>query len=217
MAKQPDEIDELLDKLIKGKSPEEILGKNGLIRQPTKRAAEHALQGEMTEHLGYEKNAPEGRKSGNSRNGSSRKRVIADSGELDLEIPRNRNGDFELQLIRKSQRRLPGFDEKVIAHYARGTTTREIQGHLHEVYGNEVSPSLISAITDSVLEDVRASANRSLHPLYPIVYLDAIHKNCARRAPFRTTQSTWPSGSIRTARKNCSGFGLAKRRKRSSG
>lgn len=175
MAKQPDEIDELLNKLIKGKSPEEILGKNGLIKQLTKRAAEHALQGEMTEHLGYEKNAPEGRKSGNSRNGSSRKRVIADSGELDLEIPRDRNGDFEPQLIRKGQRRLPGFDEKVIALYARGMTTREIQGHLHEVYGTEVSPSLISAITDSVLEDVRAWQSRSLDPIYPIVYLDAIH------------------------------------------
>jgi putative transposase len=175
MAKQPDEIDQLFDKLIKGKTPEEILGKNGLIKQLTKRAAQQALQGEMTEHLGYEKHAPEGRKSGNSRNSASRKRVIADSGEIDIEIPRDRNGDFEPQLIRKGQRRLPGFDEKVIALYARGMTTREIQGHLHEIYGTEVSPSLISAITDSVLEDVRSWQSRSLDPVYPIVYLDAIH------------------------------------------
>lgn len=123
-AKQADEIDQLFDKLIKGKSPEEILGKNGLIKQLTKRAAQQALQGEITEHLGYEKNAPEDRKSGNSRNGSSRKRVIADSGEIDIEIPRDWNGDFEPQLIRKGQRRLPGFDERVIA-LSRGMTTRE--------------------------------------------------------------------------------------------
>src|SRR5512140_2530107 len=172
MAKQPEEADRLIDELIKGKSPEEILGKNGLLKQLTKRLAERALQAEMTDHLGYEKNAPEGRNTGNSRNGSSRKRVTADSGEIEVEIPRDRNGDFEPQLIRKGQRRLPSFDEKVIALYARGMTTREIQGHLEEIYGIEVSPSLISNVTDAVIEDVREWQSRPLESVYPIVYLD---------------------------------------------
>jgi transposase-like protein len=175
MAKKPDETDRMIDELIKGKTPEEILGKNGLLKELTKRLAERALQGELTDHLGYEKSAPEGRNTGNSRNGGSRKRVTTDSGEIDVEIPRDRNGDFEPQIIRKGQRRLPGFDEKVIALYARGMTTREIQGHLEEIYGIEVSPALISNVTDAVIDDVREWQSRPLEAVYPIVYLDAIH------------------------------------------
>lgn len=175
MAKKPDETDRLIDELIKGKSAEEILGKNGLLKELTKRLAERALQGEMTDHLGYEKSAPEGRNTGNSRNGGSHKTVTTDSGDIDVEIPRDRNGDFEPQIIRKGQRRLPGFDEKVIALYARGMTTREIQGHLEEIYGIEVSPALISNVTDAVIDDVREWQSRPLEAVYPIVYLDAIH------------------------------------------
>jgi putative transposase len=171
----PDPVDKMLDELLKGKKPEEILGQEGLLKELTRRLVERALQGEMTAHLGYEKHAPEGRNTGNSRNGKSKKTVISDSGELAIEIPRDRTGEFEPQLVPKGQRRLPGFDEKVIALYARGMTTREIQGHLQEIYGVEVSPTLISNVTDSVLEDVQAWQNRPLDAVYPIVYLDAIH------------------------------------------
>lgn len=167
--------DELLDELVKGRSPEEILGKAGLIKELTKRLVERALESEMTTHLGYEKHAPSGRNSGNSRNGRDTKTVLSDTGTLEIEVPRDRNGDFEPQLVAKRQRRLAGFDDKVIALYARGMTTREIQGHLKELYGVEVSPALISSVTDSVLEDVKAWQNRALSSVYPIVYLDAIH------------------------------------------
>lgn len=169
------EVDELLDRLLAGRSPEEIVGKDGLVDELTKRLMERALEGELTDHLGYEKHAPEGRNRGNSRNGRTRKRVKTGTSELEIEIPRDREGSFEPKLVKKGQRRLPGFDEKVIALYARGMTTREIQGHLKELYQVEVSPSLISAVTDAVLEDVKAWQARPLEAVYPIVYLDAIH------------------------------------------
>ena len=169
------EVDELLDRLLAGRSPEEIIGKDGLVDELTKRLMERALEGELTDHLGYEKHAPEGRNRGNSRNGRTRKRVKTGTSELEIEVPRDRDGSFEPKLVRKGQRRLPGFDEKVIALYARGMTTREIQGHLKELYRVEVSPSLISAVTDAVLEDVKAWQARPLEAVYPIVYLDALH------------------------------------------
>jgi putative transposase len=171
----PDAVDKMLDELLKGKKPEEILGQGGLARELTKRLVERALQGEMTAHLGYEKHAPEGRNSGNSRNGTTPKTVLDESGEMTIEVPRDRNGDFEPQIVPKGRRRLPGFDDKVIALYARGMTTREIQSGLLEIYGTEVSPALITAVTDAVLEDVKTWQNRALDPLYPILYLDAIH------------------------------------------
>jgi putative transposase len=174
MAKEKD-TDKILDELVRGKAPEEILGKEGVLKHLTKRLVERALEGEMTTHLGYEKNAREGSNSGNSRNGKTAKEVKGDFGEIEIQVPRDRNSQFEPQLVRKGQRRLEGFDEKVIALYARGMTTREIQGHLHELYGVEVSPTLISNVTDAVLEDVKAWQNRSLEAVYPIVYLDAIH------------------------------------------
>lgn len=172
---KPDETDRMLDELLKGKKPEEILGKEGLLKELTKRLVERALEGEMTEHLGYERHAPEGKNSGNSRNGKSPKTVTGDSGKLEIDVPRDRNGEFEPKLVRKGQRRLPGFDEKVIALYARGMTTREIQGHLEDLYGAEISPTLVTNVTDTVLEDVKAWQNRPLEAVYPIVYLDAIH------------------------------------------
>ena len=129
----------------------------------------------MTDHLGYEKHSPDGRGTGNSRNGKTSKRVIDGDGDLEIEVPRDRNGDFEPKLVRKRQVRLPGFDEKVLSLYARGMTTREIQGHLQEIYEVEVSPALISKVTDAVLDEVKAWQNRPLDAVYPIVYLDAIH------------------------------------------
>ena len=173
MAK-PDPTDKYLDDLLKGKTPEEIMGEGGVLKDLTRRLVERALEGEMTEHLGYEKRAPEGKGTGNSRNGKTKKTVKTDSGEIDIEVPRDRAGDFDPQLVKKRQRRLPGFDDKVIALYARGLTTREIQSGLQEVYGVEGSPSLISAVTDSVLDDVKTWQSRPLDAVYPIVYLDAI-------------------------------------------
>ena len=173
--KNEQDVDAMLDRLLEGKRPEEVVGQGGLLEDLTKRLLERALEGELTEHLGYEKHAREGRNGGNSRNGRTKKRVKTDAGEVEIEVPRDREGSFEPQLVPKGQRRLPGFDEKVIALYARGMTTREIQAHLKEIYKVEVGPSLISTVTDTVLDDVKAWQNRPLEPLYPIVYLDAIH------------------------------------------
>jgi len=172
---QNDDVDKLLDEMLKGKTPEEILGQGGVLKGLTKRLVERALEGEMTAHLGYAKHALEGRNTGNSRNGTTGKSILTGEGELEIEVPRDRRGEFEPQLVKKGQRRLPGFDEKVIALYARGLTTREIQGHLLDLYDVEVSPTLISNVTDAVLEDVRAWQSRPLDPVYPILYLDAIH------------------------------------------
>jgi putative transposase len=174
MAK-PDPTDKLLDELLAGKKPEEILGKDGVLDDLRKRLFERALEGEMTDHLGYPPHSPAGQLTGNSRNGKTHKTIKDKNGELEIAVPRDRNGEFEPQLVKKRQRRLPGFDDKVIALYARGMTTREIQGHLKELYGSEVSPSLISNVTDSVMEDVKAWQSRPLDAVYPIVYLDAIH------------------------------------------
>lgn len=180
------ELNALLDQLIKGKSPDEILGKSGLLEALTKRLVERALEGEMSAHLGYEKHATEGRNRRNSRNGHGRKRVKTDRAEIEVEVPRDREGTFEPRLVPKRQRRLAGFDEKVIALYARGLSTREIQGHLLELYGVEVSPSLISAVTDAVLGDVQEWQARPLEPFYPILYLDAIHLKIRRERHVQT-------------------------------
>ncbi len=174
MVDKRDEANKLIDELIAGKTPEEIVGEGGLLQALTKRVYERALEGEMTHHLGYPPKAPEGKNSGNSRNGKTSKRVKTGSVDVSLEIPRDRNGEFEPQLVKKHQRRLPGFDDKVLALYARGLTTRDIQGHLEEMYQSEVSPALISAVTDAVLDDVTVWQSRPLEAVYPIVYLDAI-------------------------------------------
>jgi len=175
MAEEDKGVEELLERLLEGRSPKELVGSGGLLEDLTKRLYEKALEGEMTAHLGYEKHASEGRNRGNSRNGRTSKRLKTETGEMELAIPRDREGSFEPVLVPKGQRRLPGFDEKVIALYARGMTTREIQGHLKEIYKVEVSPTLISTVTDAVLDDVKAWQARPLEAVYPIIYLDAIH------------------------------------------
>ena len=175
MAKKKDRTDELLSELVKGKSPEEILGEGGVLKQLTKRLVENALEGEMTEHLGYEPHAAEGKNTGNSRNGKSEKTIHTDTGSVEIDVPRDRASTFEPKLVRKRQRRLEGFDDKILSLYARGMTTREIQGHLKDLYGTEISPALISNVTDSVLKDVQAWQSRALDSVYPIVYLDALH------------------------------------------
>ena len=179
-------VTKLLDELLEGRSSEEVLGEDGLLDELTKRLMERVLEGELTDHLGYEKHAQEGRDRGNSRNGRTKKRVKTGARDLELEVPRDRDGSFEPQLVPKRQRRLPGFDEKVIALYARGMTTREIGGHLKDLYKVEVSPSLISEVTDSVLEDVRSWQARPLESVYPIVWLDAIHLKVRARGHVET-------------------------------
>jgi len=166
---------ELIDKLLKDyQKPEQIIGEGGLLKQLTKALLERALEAELTTHLGYEKNDPAGYGSGNSRNGKGRKTLKGDFGEMELETPRDRNGSFDPQIVAKGQTRFTGFDDKILSMYARGMSTREIQGHLEEIYGVEVSPTLISNVTDAVIEEVRAWQSRPLDKLYPIVYLDAL-------------------------------------------
>lgn len=156
------------------KGPEDLIGEQGLLKQLTKALVERAMQAELTHHLGYPKNDPAGRGSGNARNGASSKTLKGDFGEVGIEVPRDRNGNFEPQIVPKHERRFTGFDDKILSMYARGMTTREIQGHLQEIYGVEVSPSLISEVTDAVIEEVKAWQTRPLEPLYPILFLDAL-------------------------------------------
>jgi putative transposase len=167
---------ELLDELIKDyKKPEDLIGESGLLKQLTKALMERALGAELTHHLGYEKHDPAGYNSGNSRNGSTPKTVKGNFGEIVVETPRDRNGSFEPQILQKHQTRFDGFDEKILSMYARGMSTREIQGHLQQMYGVEVSPALISTVTDAVMEEVRAWQNRPLEPIYGVMYLDALY------------------------------------------
>lgn len=167
----PKIIDELLKRYEK---PEDLLGEGGIVEQLTKALIERALQGEMTHHLGYEKHSVEGHGSGNSRNGTTSKTLKGKKGKIEVEIPRDRTGEFEPQLIKKHQRRFDGFDEKIISLYARGMTVREIQGHLEEIYGVEVSAGLISQVTDEVLDEVKAWQARPLEKVYPILWLDGL-------------------------------------------
>ena len=167
---------ELIDSLLSGyKKPEDLIGENGLLKQLTKALVERALDAEMEAHLGHAKNEAVTNPTGSTRNGKSRKTLKGEFGELPVEIPRDRHGSFEPQLIPKHQTRWNGFDEKILSLYARGMTVREIQSHLEEMYGTEVSPTLISSVTDAVADEVKAWQSRPLDVLYPIVYLDCIH------------------------------------------
>jgi len=166
--------------------PEDLIGENGLLKQLTKMLVERALETEMTEHLGHGRSGAVTNGTGNTRNGHSAKTLQGDFGELPLDIPRDRQGAFEPQLVAKHQTRWSGFDDKIISLYARGLSVREIQGHLEEMYGTEVSPSLISAVTDAVSEDVKIWQARPLDPLYPILYLDCIHVKVRDAGAVRT-------------------------------
>jgi putative transposase len=166
-------LEAALDELLSGKRTEEIVGPEGQLKQLTKALLERAMGAEMTHHLGYEKGEASGRGSGHNRNGQSRKKVQGDFGAIEVATPRDRNGSFE-PILAKHERRFAGFDQKILSMYARGMSTRDIQGHLEEIYAVEVSPSLISEVTEAVMEDVRAWQSRPLDPVYPIVYLDAL-------------------------------------------
>lgn len=168
--------DELIDQLlaqVQNKDAESILGESGLAGMLKKQLAERMLAAELTHHLNAQAQQADA-KAGNHRNGSSRKTVITPSGALELNIPRDRLATFEPHLVAKHQRRLPGFDDHVIGMYARGMSVREIQAHLLEIYGLEVSPDLISTITDEVLAEVEQWQQRPLEAMYPIVYFDAL-------------------------------------------
>lgn len=165
-------IDEELDKCT---SMEDLTGKNGLVQKLIGGMVEKMLEKEMEEHLGYEKHAVRGNNSGNSRNGKNIKTVQSSHGPIEIEVPRDRKSMFEPQLIKKRERHINSFDDKIISMYARGMTTRDIQGHIKELYGADISPTMISSITDKVLEVANEWQSRSLSRLYPIVFFDAIH------------------------------------------
>lgn len=166
---------EIVDELLKDyKKPEDLIGDKGILKELQKELMERILEAEMTNHLGYEKYNPKGKNSGNSRNGKGKKSIKGDFGEMDIEVPRDRNSDFDPQLIQKRQRRFTGFDEKIIAMYSRGLSTRDIQAILNDLYGVDVSPDLISIVTEEIIQEVTDWQNRALDPIYPIVYFDAI-------------------------------------------
>ena len=159
---------ELIDRLLADyKKPEDLIGENGLLKQLTKRLVERALEAEMAEHLGHGKNEPVANPKGNTRNGKSRKTLKGEFGKLPIDIPRDRDGSFEPQIVPKHQTRWTGFDDKILSLYARGMTVREIQAHLEEMYGAEVSPTLISTVTDAVIDEAKAWQSCPLDALYP--------------------------------------------------
>ena len=166
----------LIDSLLADyKKPEDLIGEHGLLKQLTKALVERALQAEMAEHLGHDKHETVINATGNTRNGKSRKTLKGEFGELPIEIPRDREGSFEPLIISKHQTRWAGFDDKILSLYARGMTVREIQQHLTEMYGTEVSPTLISTVTDGVMDEVKQWQSRPLDAVYPVIYLDCIH------------------------------------------
>jgi putative transposase len=168
--KQPSIPDALLDQLLDGADPRSAFNPDGVLDALKKALAERMLNAEMDQHLGSE--AAGGR--ANTRNGYGQKTVLTDTGRLALDVPRDRQGTFDPQLIAKYQRRFPGFDDKIVSMYARGMSTREIQGHIRELYGFDISPDLVSAVTDAVLEEVALWQNRPLEAVYPLVFFDAL-------------------------------------------
>jgi putative transposase len=162
--------DALLDQLLAGCDPQAALGRDGLVDELKRALTERALNAAMDHHLDGE--ATEGR--ANSRNGYGRKTLLTDSGKLPISVPRDRLSTFDPQLIAKYRRRLPGFDDKIVSMYARGMTVREIQGHLAELYGIDVSPDLISAVTEAILDEIAEWQNRPLEAVYPLVFFDAL-------------------------------------------
>uniref|UniRef100_UPI000E3BFEA2 IS256 family transposase n=2 Tax=Rhizobium terrae TaxID=2171756 RepID=UPI000E3BFEA2 len=166
--KEPVIPDAILDQLLGGSDAKTAFDGGGLIDQLKKALAERALNAEMDHHLSSEGSQ------GNSRNGYGKKTVLTDDGSLELSIPRDRQSSFDPQLLAKYQRRFPGFNDKIISMYARGMSTREIVGHVQELYGVDVSPDLISAVTDAVLEEIAAWQSRPLEAVYPLVFFDAL-------------------------------------------
>ncbi|MFI5688226.1 IS256 family transposase [Streptomyces sp. NPDC051636] len=169
--------DQLIEELVGRAQAEglQLTGEGGLLQQLTKRLLESALEGEVTDHLGYDRHDPAGKNGGNSRNGTRSKTVLTEVGPVEIDVPRDRDGSFEPKIVKKRQRRLTGVDEMVISLAAKGLTTGEVQAHLAEVYGTDVSRQTISTITDKVLEGMAEWQNRPLDRVYPVIFIDAIH------------------------------------------
>jgi putative transposase len=166
--------DELVDELLAGaRTEEEVVGPGGLLSQLTKRLVERAMEVELTDHLGYEPHQEPPGGAGNTRNGATPKTLTTEHGPVEIRTPRDRQGTFEPRIVRKRQRRFEGFDDKILALYSRGLSTRDIEAYLRELYGVSVGRDLISRVNDAVMEDVRAWAQRPLDDVYPILYLDA--------------------------------------------
>ena len=167
--------DEVVDELLAGaKTEEEIVGPGGLLAQLTRRLVERALEVELTDHLGYESHREPPGGSGNTRNGKSAKKLVTEHGQVQIDAPRDREGSFEPKLVRKRQRRFEGFDEKILALYSRGMSTRDIEAHLRELYGVSVGRDLISRVTEAVMDDVREWQQRPLEDVYPVLFLDCM-------------------------------------------
>jgi putative transposase len=167
--------DQVIDELLAGASTEEqIAGPGGLLAQLTKRLVERAMEVELTDHLGYEPHQEPPGGAGNTRNGSTPKTLLTEHGQVGIDTPRDRDGSFEPKIVNKRQRRFVGFDEKILALYSRGLSTRDISAHLQEIYGVNVGRDLISRVTDAVMDDVRDWAQRPLEDLYPVVFLDCM-------------------------------------------
>ncbi len=174
-ASEPEIPAEVLDVLIANYSkPADLIGPNGLLKKLTAALVNRAMEAELTEHVGYEHGEPPPDGQTNRRNGKSDKRLRTEHGEIAVKVPRDRQGSFEPQLVPKHQRHFDGFDDQILALYARGASVRDIRAHLQELYGVEVSPDLISRVTDSVVDEVKAWQQRALEPTYLIVYLDAL-------------------------------------------
>jgi putative transposase len=167
--------DEVVDELLAGaKTEEEIVGPGGLLAQLTRRLVERALEVELTDHLGYESHREPPGGAGNTRNGKSAKKLVTEHGQVQIDAPRDRDGSFEPKLVRKRQRRFEGFDEKILALYSRGMSTRDIEAHLRELYGVSVGRDLISRVTEAVMDDVREWQQRPLEDVYPVLFLDCM-------------------------------------------
>lgn len=171
----PEMIKQLEKDLSHAKTYEDLMGKNGAIKKLIKSSLENLLETELTEHLGYDKNSPEGNNSGNNRNGKTYKTIKTDEGQIELTIPRDRNASFDPIIVKKYEKTLGPIEDKIISMYSKGMTTRDIQSHVEELYGLEVSPTTISNITDSIVVHAKEWQNRPLSEIYPIVFFDAIH------------------------------------------
>lgn len=171
----PEMIQQLEKDFSKAKSYEDLMGKDGVIKKLIKSSLENMLDAELSEHLGYDKHSPEGHNSGNSRNGKTHKSIKTDEGMIDLEIPRDRNSSFDPVIVKKYEKTLGPIENKIISMYAKGMTTRDIQSHVEELYGLEITAATISRITDSIVVHAKEWQSRPLAEIYPIVFFDAIH------------------------------------------
>jgi transposase-like protein len=170
-----EQLTRLREKLASAKSYEDLMGKDGAIKDLLSSALTELLDAELTAHLGYEKHSPAGRNTGNSRNGKTKKSILTEHGPIEIPVPRDREGTFEPAIVKKHQRRLGKLEDQVISMYARGMSTRDISDQIEDLYGVELSASAVSQITDRILQNIADWQNRPLEPVYPFVFFDAVH------------------------------------------